>query len=882
MKSRILTCIAAMMLLGAPLQLAAANPVPMINLPLVPDALAPGAAGFKLTVNGTGFVSGSVVKWHGIALATTFVSSSQLTADIPASAVATAHTASVTVVSPNPGGGTSNVAFFNVVRPVASIYLSTPTTFATGLNPTSVATADFNGDGKLDLAAANNGSSTVSVLLGNGDGTFQPHVDYPTGVNPVTVAVGDFNGDGKLDLAISNSSGNTVSILLGNGDGTFQSRVDFGTGVGPGIVGVGDFNTDGHLDLAVACSDGVSVYTVSVLLGNGDGTFQPHADYATGAWPSGLAIGDFNADGKLDMAAGNAHSNTVSVLLGNGDGTFQPKVDYPTANNPRLVVTGDFNGDGKLDLAVATQFSNSVSVLLGNGDGTFQPYAQYGTGADPVWLALGDLNGDSKLDLAVANYNDSTVNVLLGNGDGTFQAKTDYAPGLNPNAVAVGDFTGKGRPGLAVANVADNTLAILLPAVSLFKTRLTFGSKLVGVSSAPQTVTLTNIGASSLTISSIAPTGHNAADFSQTNTCGTSVLAGSSCTISVIFTPTQVGPRIASVTITDSAGSPQSVVLSGTGLSPVQLSSTSLNFGNQVTGTSSAAQTVTVTNIGAQPVSISGIAPTGKNASDFSETNTCPTSLPAGANCTISVTFTPAQLGPRTASVSITDNAAGGPESIALTGTGVTSGPNVTLSTNSLTFGLQLLRTTTAQPITLSNYGDTALNIIGITPSGDYAESNNCGSSLAAGASCTISVAFTPSARGPRTGTLSLTDNATGSPQSVSLTGTGTVVNLYPPSLGFYGPSCPNSVCSSTVTLTNVGPGALSITYITHGYFPISLFEVRNNCGSSVAAGMSCTLTVSYQYPKGCSFGGGFFFNVVIKDDGGGSPQKVPVSVECP
>src|SRR5262249_49824374 len=235
-------------------------------------------------------------------------------------------------------------------------------------------------------------------------------------------------------------------------------------------------------------------------------------------------------------------------------------MDYATGLNPRSVAVGDLDGDGKLDLAVASQFSNAASILLGNGDGTFQRSVDYGAGNSPVWLGLADFNGDGSLDLALAIFNDSTLNVLLNNGNGTFQPKMDYLPGGNPTSVAIGDFNRDGRLDLAVTNSLDNTVAILLQGttVSLSTTSLDFGTQLIGTSSAPQVVTLTNTGAVSLTISSIAVSGADSEDFGQTNTCGSHLPPGASCTISVTFAPTQTGPRTASLTITDNgAGSPQ-------------------------------------------------------------------------------------------------------------------------------------------------------------------------------------------------------------------------------------------------------------------------------------------------------------------------------------
>jgi hypothetical protein len=232
MKSRTLTCLIAITLFAAlpfPVRLAAqeepdgvtsantdpANPVPLINQPLVPDARKPGGAEFMLTVNGTGFVSTSVVKWNGSSQTTTFMSSSQLIAKILASDVVAARTVSVTVVNPSPGGGTSNVVFFEVTPPSSSITMSAPSTFDIETGPGSVAVGDFNGDGKLDLVVGNVFSNAVRVLLGEGNGTFQAAVDYGTGISPSAVEVGDFNGDGRLDLVVTNSCGSDRASGIG-------------------------------------------------------------------------------------------------------------------------------------------------------------------------------------------------------------------------------------------------------------------------------------------------------------------------------------------------------------------------------------------------------------------------------------------------------------------------------------------------------------------------------------------------------------------------------------------------------------------------------------------------------------------------------------------
>jgi len=346
---------------------------------------------------------------------------------------------------------------------VCALKLLAKVDYPVGSDPTSVTTGDFNGDGKLDLAAASGG--TVSVFLGTGDGTFGAKVDYTVGSSPRSVTTGDLNGDGKLDLAAA--SGGSVSVLLGKGDGTFQAKVDYPVGQNPlsttRSVTTGDLNGDGKLDLACSTygvDDGVSL--VSVLLGKGDGTFGTKVDYTVGDYPNSVTAGDFNGDGKLDLATANFAANTVSVLLGKGDGTFGTKVDYPVGLQPRSVTTGDFNGDKKLDLAAANFVGDSVSVLLGKGDGTFGTKVDYPVGHNLYSVTTGDFNGDGKLDLATANPPGNSVSVLLGKGDGTFDAKVDYPVGSSPRFVTTGDFNGDKKLDLATANAYDNSVSVLL------------------------------------------------------------------------------------------------------------------------------------------------------------------------------------------------------------------------------------------------------------------------------------------------------------------------------------------------------------------------------------------------------------------------------------
>ncbi|MBZ5707041.1 MAG: VCBS repeat-containing protein [Acidobacteriia bacterium] len=335
-----------------------------------------------------------------------------------------------------------------------------------GRKPTSVAAADFNGDGKADLAVVDfNGA--LNIFLGRGDGNFDNGPTYEGGDSLTSVVAGDFNHDGKIDLATASLHSNGIGIFLGNGDGTFRKSAIYHAGASPRSIAVGDFNGDGNLDLAVADEVRGAPGTVSILLGNPNGTFQPLVSYGTGFRPKSVAVGDFNGDGKLDLAVANLTSHNVSVLLGKGDGTFQTAVNYITGREPRSVAVGDFNGDGKPDLVVANSGTSKVTVFLGNGDGTFQKAARYAAGHGPNFVAVMDVNGDGKQDLVVtvsytASHGNGSVAVLLGNGNGTFQAPTYYGTGLLPRSVAVADFNGDGAPDVAIGNYTSNNVTVLL------------------------------------------------------------------------------------------------------------------------------------------------------------------------------------------------------------------------------------------------------------------------------------------------------------------------------------------------------------------------------------------------------------------------------------
>jgi uncharacterized membrane protein len=359
---------------------------------------------------------------------------------------------------------------------VATLNWQNPQSPATGAQPGSIVLGDFNEDGVPDMAVANGGDNTLTILLGKGDGTFTATASSPqTGTYPTFVTVGDFNRDGKADLAVANFNSNNVTILLGNGDGTFTAAVSSPeTGYQPQSMAAGDFNGDGMLDLAVL---NVGMDTVTVLLGNGDGTFtaSPLSSQISGQ-PRSLVSGDFNGDGSLDLAVMNDAANTVTILLGNGDGSFAAAPSPATGSYPYAGAVGDFNQDGKPDLAVANETSGTVTILLGNGDGTFTAAtASPAAGSTPVSVSVADLNRDGKPDLVVANGNNGTVTILRGNGDGTFSSASTQSAGSDPVSIAVGDLNGDGVQDLAVANTYGNNVSVLTPQLTQVATATATG-----------------------------------------------------------------------------------------------------------------------------------------------------------------------------------------------------------------------------------------------------------------------------------------------------------------------------------------------------------------------------------------------------------------------
>lgn len=444
-----------------------ANPVPFLNQTLVPTSIAPVSSTFSLNVSGAGFTPGATIDWNGTPLTTIYVDREHLSAIVPAADVATPGTASVTVVNPSLGGGSSTSAYFQIGAPEAA------TTFVNATNSPllvpeawKVVAADFNEDGKQDLAIT--GNVRVYVMLGNGDGTFTaatgsplsmpspPYDDFPSPYTGTGLAVGDFNRSGHAGLAVGLFQNQAAEILFGNGDGTFAYADTLAntTSSPTDWLTAGDYNADGNLDLvSVASINGGSPVT---LLGYGHGAFNK-VDQNIQIIGSTSAAGDFDGDGKLDFTI-----DGKNILFGNGDGSFRQAPSLALAG---AVVVSDFNGDGKLDLAVCNGTGNSVRVLLGNGSGQFTPSgSDVAVGNNPMAIVAGDFDNDGKQDLAVANFNDNSITLLLGNGDGTFTQAggSPYRTGQAPFQITTADFNGDGKLDLAVVNLTDGTVSILL------------------------------------------------------------------------------------------------------------------------------------------------------------------------------------------------------------------------------------------------------------------------------------------------------------------------------------------------------------------------------------------------------------------------------------
>jgi hypothetical protein len=743
------------------------------------------ASDLTLTIIGVNIDTTAVVMFDGNTLTGTCSGFNKCVETVPKSLLATAHTAVVTVA--NPTFIASNAVFFPVTASAPSGF--TNTAAVVGAGPQAIAEGDFNNDGKPDLVVVNSADNDVSILLGNGDGTFQSQSTKATGHNPQAVVVGDFDHDGNLDIVVANRDDNTLSLLKGNGHGGFADQVIIDTlpGVAPIGLATVDLDFDGNLDLFVInqndqnCSSNTGNGSLEALFGDGTGAFSTLspkgstsvANICLNIAPMGIATGDIdnNALHFPDFAISSG-SVPSGVTCAPGDGTvtvvdgtsiynrsqgsiFPPTVTPSCAGqNPGGITVGDFNNDGVLDVAV-TNTSGKFAVLLNTGNGVFgftntqTSYVTYpaGTGS-PTTIVAADINGDGKLDLAMADEGAGTVAISNGNGDGTFpnpfggsiaSTANSNPGGRGPIGLVAADFNADGRLDIATANHNDT----------------------------PGTVTLM-LQAPQLTVLCISS-------------------ASDGC----------IGP-------------PQ----------PGLSGAPALLFGNVVVGSASAILKIKVENDGSAPITYSTITNAANffpATSDFTQTNTCGTSLDIGANCEIDVTFSPHGSGDLNSALEI-PGLNGSFQFVSVSGTGVEAA--MTFTPQALAFGQFLINAPTGTtvtapllPATLTNTGDSDLTISAVASlSAEFklkTEACTAASPLKANDSCGFTVEFDPTQVGLRMGTIQFTTNLGNILFTVYGQGTAPTVSLSNPPLLFSNQQVGTTSPSQTITLTNIGNGQL-------------------------------------------------------------------------
>ncbi|CAF1299965.1 unnamed protein product [Rotaria sordida] len=338
-------------------------------------------------------------------------------------------------------------------------------TYLTGSTPQFVAVGDFNNDTLLDIVTANYGSSSVSILVGYGNGSFASQMTYLTDFIPQSVTVGDFNNDTRSDIVVASLDGHNICILLCYDSGALANESTFASGDGSRLRGVDffDFNNDSLLDIVVA-NDGTN--NIGVVLGLGNGNFRNQMMFSMGlkSHPYSIAIGDFNKDGQADIAVANHGTKNVGLLLGDGNGMFENQNIYGNGSDfaPLFIGAGDFNNDGQSEIVVAFDDIDNIDVLVAYDIASFAKQMTYSTGSFPSFVAVGDFNNDNQLDIVVGNSNDKTVSVLLGYDNGSFATQTTFSTGGYPYAVAIDDFNSDARLDIVVANFHDSTISILL------------------------------------------------------------------------------------------------------------------------------------------------------------------------------------------------------------------------------------------------------------------------------------------------------------------------------------------------------------------------------------------------------------------------------------
>jgi hypothetical protein len=696
---------------------------------------------------------------------------------------------------------------------------------STSVNITTVTITGTNG---TEFAQTN----TCGTSVGAGASCTFSITFTPAGMGSRTATLSVYDGGG--------GSPQTVA-LSGTGNSTSQNPV---ASFSPTSLSFGNQNykTKSKVMTVTLTNTGGSALTITSILAGGD-----YADSTT--CPSSLSAG----------ASCSISVTFAPTVVGTDNGSIT--VTDNASNSPQSV---PLTGTGVGAVANLSPTALTYGLQLVGTDSTPQTVTLSNSGN--ATLTVNNITTGTNF----TQTNDCNGSVAAGSSCAINVVFAPTVSGMPSGKLTISDNSA-GSSSQQVTLSGSSTIVTVVPS------SLNFGSVNLGTTSLPLTVLLTNVSETQ-TLGSLSEsiTGNNPSDFVKTGSCGTSVPPLGTCTFNVTFTPGGAGSRSATLNFNDNGGgSPQTVALSGTGNStgdgPVaSFNPTSLGFGNQNYKTKSKAMTVTLTDTGTAALTITSIAAGG----DYTETNTCQPSLSVGASCSISVTFTPSVVGTDNGALTVTDNASNSPQSVPLTGTGV--GAQAVLTPTTLTFGVQLIGTSSApQAATLTNQGNASLTITSITAPTNFSQTNNCPSSLAAGANCTINVSFAPTNKGPLSGNLTVTDNSAGSAsQKVSLSGTGTAMNVTPSSLNFGTVNLGSSSTPQAVSVTNESSSAVSITSVNFTGTNSTDFGQTNNCGSTLGAGVTCAINVTFT-PGGA---GSRSATLNVNDNGGASPQTVALS----
>ena len=493
----------------------------------------------------------------------------------------------------------------------------TGTILPTGSSPVDIATADLDGDGDLDLLLTSYISDALTIAFGDGQGGFTLGVPIPVTNGPRSVVTGDLDGDGDIDLLATNLSGGVVTVGLNDGNGSFTTRPVV---VGPGARGLGlaDLDGDGDLDFVSVSYDSNSL---SVMLNNGDGSFVAAAPpvLATGGTrPVQMTIADFNGDGRMDLAVTSNWDDSVSILAGNGDGTFAAPVQFATGFGPRGIVAGDIDGDGNSDLIVANFNGASVSVLRNNGSGGFAAPVNLGTGYNPYDIALGDLDGDGDLDMVVSNSGSSSLSIFLNDGAGGFSSAVEtVAVGISPGGLSLGDFDRDGDLDIATSNFGSNSSHILLNTMTTYS--VAAGSATEGTEAGTGgelvfTITRTSTSEAEDVSFTLGGTAEAGTDYTSPAALVASFAAGqASTTIRIQITPDDLRELDETVTLTLTGTSGEGRISVGSGAA----TATIMNDDAPNTAPSGADRTISMLEDGSRALTVADFGFSDADGDDF-------------------------------------------------------------------------------------------------------------------------------------------------------------------------------------------------------------------------------------------------------------------------